>query len=174
MLPQPGASRALVSMTPGSTFSMPAKSRPLSAMSSRFSRVMSADARAVVGLNERCLADDAHRLFEGADLERDGAQRHTVGCADDDAFLFVALEALDVDGEVERAGEQVGKHERAVGAGDGLFDKIRADVLDGDGGARHHAAAAVGDDARQMGGQALGVRTCGRSGDDHRQRKHRA
>ena len=43
MLPQPGASRALVSMTPGSIFSMPAKSRPLSAMSSRFSRVISAD-----------------------------------------------------------------------------------------------------------------------------------
>ncbi len=43
MLPQPGASRALVSMTPGSILSMPTKSRPLSAMSSRLSRVMSAD-----------------------------------------------------------------------------------------------------------------------------------
>ena len=79
-----------------------------------------------------------------------------------------------LDREVERAGEQVGKQERAVGAGDGLLDEVRADVLDGDGGARKHASARVGDDARQIGRQALGVRTCGRSGDDHRQRKHRA
>ena len=174
MLPQPGASRALVSMTPGRIFSMPAKSRPLSAMSSMFSRVMSPERAPLLRLDERRFADDAHRLLEGADLERDGAKRHAFGRADDDALLFVALETLDADGEVERSGEQVGKHERAVGAGDGLFDEIRADVLDGDGGARHHAAARVGDDARQIGRQALGIRTCGRSGDDHRQRKHRA
>ena len=52
--------------------------------------------------------------------------------------------------------------------------EVGADVLDGDGGARHDAAARVGDDARNLAGQALGVRARGRAGDDHRQRKHRA
>ena len=55
-----------------------------------------------------------------------------------------------------------------------LAYEVGADVLDGDGGARHDAAASVGDNARYLAGQALGVRTCGRSGDDHRQRKQRA
>ena len=143
-------------------------------MSSRFSRVMSAERAplfvwtSVASLTTLTVSSSAPTSSVIArSATRSVAPMH-------DAFLFVALETLNVDGEVERSGEQVGKHERAVGAGHGLFDEIRADVLDGDGGARHHAAARVSDDARQMGGQALGIRTCGRSGDDHRQRKHRA
>ena len=49
-----------------------------------------------------------------ADLERNLAQRDALGRAEDDALLLVGLEPLHGDGEVVRAGQQVGEEERAV------------------------------------------------------------
>ena len=71
MLPQPGASRLLVSTTPGSSFSMPAKSRPLSAMSSMFSRVIRPERAAVVVCTSDASACTRHRFCDAADFERD-------------------------------------------------------------------------------------------------------
>ncbi len=109
-------------------------------MSSRFSRVRSRRPRAVARLHERGFARHADGFLEGTDLERDGAQRQALGCAKDDAFLLVTLEALDADRQVERAGEQVRKHEGAINAGHGFLGQVRVDVLDRYSGAWHHAA----------------------------------
>ena len=65
MFSQPGASRFLVSMTPGSSLSMPAKSRPLSAMSSMFSRVISPERAPFDGLNLHGFGLDGHGFLRG-------------------------------------------------------------------------------------------------------------
>ena len=59
--------------------------------------------------------------------------------------LFVGLEPLHGDGQIERARQQVGKHKSAIGPGHGVAREAGADVLDGDGDARQHAAGRVGD-----------------------------
>ena len=172
--PQPGASRADVSMTPGSVLRLPMKSRPFRPMSSIWLAVIVADRSPLVvwTLSDSAATDTtSDRPPISSAIAR---QRQTLGGAEHDALLFVGLEPLDRHGEIERAGEEVRDDERPVRAGDRLTRQIGADVLDGDGGARHDAAASVGDDARYLAGQALGVRTCGRAGDDHRQCKHRA
>ena len=95
MLPQPGASRALVSMTPGSIFSMPAKSRPLSAMSSMLSRVMSPERAPLVvctSVASLTTLTVSSRPPTSSAMARSATR--SVG-ASDDAFLLVGLEALD-------------------------------------------------------------------------------
>ena len=115
MLPQPGASRLLRVDDAGSSFSMPAKSRPLSAMSSMFSRVIRPDRAAGGRLHLHGLGLNGDGFGDAADLERDRAKGDALGRGQDDAFLLVGLEAAHRDGDVVLSGEQVREQERAVG-----------------------------------------------------------
>ena len=109
---------------------MPAKSRPLSAMSSMLSRVISRRARAVGGLHLHRFGLHGDRLRQSADVERDRAQADAFGRAELDALLLVGLEPLHGDGQVERARQQVGEQKRAIGSGHGFAREAGADVLD--------------------------------------------
>ena len=111
MLSHPGASRLRVSMTPGSSLSKPAKSRPLRAMSSIVVARDQPGPRAVRGLHLHRLGLHGDGLRQAADVERDRAQRHAFRRAEDDALLLVGLESLHGHGQVERARQQVGKDE---------------------------------------------------------------
>ena len=143
-------------------------------MSSIWLAVIVAERSPLVVWTSHRLGGHRHDFRQAANLEGNGAERQTLGGAEHDPLLLVGLEPLHRHGEIERSGEEVRDDERTVRAGDRFAYEVGADVLDGDGGAGHDAAASVGDDARYLAGQALGVRTCGRAGDNHRQRKHRA
>ena len=120
MLSQPGASRFRVSITPGSSLSKPAGSRPLRAMSSIVSRVISPERAPLVVCT--CTDSDCTVIVSVMPPTSSaiGRRPHPVGRAEGDGLLLVALEPLHGDGQVERARQQVGKQKRAIGAGHGL------------------------------------------------------
>ena len=141
------------------------KSRPFRPMSSIWLAVIVAERSPLVVWTLTRLGGDRDDFGQAANLEGNRAERQALGGAEHDALLFVWLEPLHRHAQIERAGEEVGDDEDAIRAGDRFTREIGTDVLDGDGGARHDAAARVGNDARYLAGQALGVRTCGRAGE---------
>ena len=90
---------------------MPAKSRPLSAMSSMLSRVISPERAPLVVCT--CTASDCTVTVSDRPPTSSaiGRSADAFGRAELDALLLVGLEPLHGDGQVERARQQVGKHE---------------------------------------------------------------
>ena len=88
---QLGASRGLVSTTPGCRLSRPMTSRPFSAMSSMLSRVIDAPTRPGRRLHERRLVPDGDRLLQVTDLEDERRQIHALGRGDGNAFRTAVL-----------------------------------------------------------------------------------
>ena len=109
---------------------MPAKSRPLSAMSSMLSRVITAERAPLVVCTCTRFGLHRHGLRQSADVERDRAQPEAFGRTEHDALLLVGLEPLHGDGQVERARQQVGKQKRAIGPGHGFAREAGPDVPD--------------------------------------------
>ena len=131
-------------------------------------------ARAIRGLHLHGFGLDGHGFREAADLERNRAQSEPLGGPELDAFLFVGLESADRDREVVLASEQVGKHERAVPAGDRFTGGVRAGVLDRDGGAGKYAAARIGDEPGNLAGQPLSLNGTGEASGDDREGERNA
>ena len=100
----------------------------------------------LLGLQERRLADDVHRLGEGPDLQLE-LDADGVAGGDRHARLAQLAEALHVDRQVVGAGRQVAEGVAALGARDGVDLEVRAGVRrghgragDGRAGAVHHRA----------------------------------
>ncbi len=108
-------------------------------------------------LDARGLRDDRDRLGHLADVERDGSQRDAFVRGEHDRGLREGLEALESDGDVVGAGEEVGGDEVAVAIGDDFACRLGAGVLDADRGAREDAAGTIADGARRLPRQSLAV-----------------
>ena len=153
--PQPGASRVDVSMTPGSVFRVPMKSRPLQA---DVLDLVGGDRRrplAALRLHAEAIGLHQDLLRQAGHLQRDRQQRHALGRRHDDALLHVRLEAGEGDGDVVGARQQVRHEKRARAVGHDAPHDARAGVRDCDTGPGHDRLRAVGDHPADLPGQTL-------------------
>ena len=108
----------------------------------------SALARARLGLDDVGRRPDDDCLALRAELQPDVEAAYVVR-PEDDGRLLKGLEAGELDGEIEGAGEEAREREAAPIGGHRGTDGFRPSVQQRDRGAGGHAAGAVGDVASQ-------------------------
>ena len=116
-----------------------------------------AGALGAVGLDAGGFGLHRHGFAQGTDLEHDRAQAQSLGGGEHDSGLHGGLEAVEGDGHLVGAGEQVGDHERAGFVGCRLTGDLRPRVLDGHGRPGQDAARGVHHRTGDLTGESLCV-----------------